>query len=139
MTMRTRRAGGRRQRPFTRLSMAAARLTGTPGAFTGATAAVLLWAASGPLFHFGDTWQLVINTATTIITFLMVFLIQSTQNRDSEAMHIKLDELIQAVEGANTALLDLEQLDEKVLRRIKRSYTDKAAEARRRLDVSDDA
>jgi low affinity Fe/Cu permease len=139
MSKRYARTGRRRQRLFTRLSMGASRVSGTPAAFIGAAAAVLLWAASGPLFHFGDTWQLVINTATTIVTFLMVFLIQSTQNRDTEAIHIKLDELIQAVQGANTALLDLEQLDEKVLRRIKRTYMEKAAEARRHLDVPDDA
>ena len=83
---------------------------------------VAAWAVTGPLFEFSDTWQLVINTGTTIITFLMVFLIQSTQNRDSEAMQVKLDELIRATEGAHKALLDLEELEEEELDRIKAGY-----------------
>ena len=93
----------------------------------------LLWAVSGPLFGFSDTWQLVINTGTTIVTFLMVFLIQNTQNRDSEAIQLKLDELIRSIEGAHLALLDLEELDDKDLERICSDYRELAREARKDL------
>ena len=88
------------------------------------------WAVTGPMFHFGDTWQLVINTGTTIVTFLMVFLIQNTQNRDSEAMHLKLDELIRAMEGAHNALLDMEELEDRDLEKIRLNYLDLAKSAR---------
>ena len=108
-------------------------LAGRPVTFLIAVAAVVLWAASGPAFGFSDTWQLVINTTTTIITFLMVFLIQSTQNRDTEAIQLKLDELIRATQGAHNALLDLEEIDEKRLEEYKESYERLAAEARRKL------
>jgi len=91
---------------------------------------VLIWAATGPLFRFSDTWQLVINTGTTIVTFLMVFLIQSTQNRDSEAMQVKLDEIIRSIHGAKNELLDLEELEEKELDAIRDSYEALAREAR---------
>jgi low affinity Fe/Cu permease len=91
------------------------RAAGHPIAFALAGGVVVLWLITGPLFGFSDTWQLIINTGTTIVTFLMVFLIQNTQNRDSEAMHIKLDELIRAVEGAHNSLLNLEDLGEKEL------------------------
>jgi low affinity Fe/Cu permease len=94
---------------------------------------VLLWALSGPLFGFSDTWQLVINTSTTIITFLMVFLIQNTQNRDTEAIQIKLDELIRATQGAHNAILDLEQMDEAQLERYLKHYEELAATARKKL------
>ena len=96
-------------------------------------AVILIWAVSGPLFGFSDTWQLVINTGTTIVTFLMVFLIQNTQNRDSEAIQVKLDELIRSMEGAHLALLDLEELDEKDLDRIIKDYHDLARRAREEL------
>ena len=108
-------------------------LAGRPVTFLIAVAAVVLWAASGPAFGFSDTWQLVINTTTTIITFLMVFLIQSTQNRDTEAIQLKLDELIRATQGAHNALLDLEEIDEERLEEYKESYERLAAEARRKL------
>ena len=108
-------------------------LAGRPVTFLIAVAAVLLWAISGPVFGFSDTWQLVINTTTTIITFLMVFLIQNTQNRDTEAMQLKLDELIRATQGAHNALLDLEEIDEKRLAQYKESYEKLASEARRKL------
>ena len=89
-----------------------------------------VWAATGPLFGYSDTWQLAINTSTTVITCLMVFLIQGTQNRDSEAMHLKLDELIRSIEGAHNALLDLEELEERDLDKIRTSYQDLAKAAR---------
>ena len=108
-------------------------LTGRPATFLLALAAVLLWALSGPLFGFSDTWQLVINTSTTIITFLMVFLIQNTQNRDTEAMQIKLDELIRATQGAHNALLNLQELEDEELERYLRSYAQLAKAARDKL------
>jgi low affinity Fe/Cu permease len=110
-----------------------ASLAGRPAAFAAALAAVLAWAASGPLFGFSDTWQLVINTSTTIITFLMVFVIQNTQNRDTAAIQVKLDELIRATKGAHNALLDLEELDDATLERYLRRYEELAAGARARL------
>ena len=119
---------------FARLATAASRTTGKPITFVIAVVAIVIWAASGPLFGFSDTWQLVVNTATTIITFLMVFLIQNTQNRDAEAMHIKLDELIRAVRGAQNTLLDLEELDDVELDRIRASYEELARQARDRID-----
>lgn len=125
----------RKQSVFTRMAMAVAKAAGHPAIFAVALGVVLAWAVSGPIFGFGDTWQLVINTGTTIVTFLMVFLIQNTQNRDTEAMQIKLDELIHSLKGANVALLDLEQLDEKALDAIRRQYLQRAAEARRQQDL----
>ena len=118
---------------FTRFSKATARATGRPAAFAIAAAIVLVWGATGPVFRFSDTWQLVINTGTTIITFLMVFLIQSTQNRDTEALQIKLDELIRVTKGAHTALLDLEELEEHEFDRIRAAYLKLAQKAREDL------
>ena len=115
---------------FTRFAIQTARVSGRPAGFGVAVAIILVWVITGPLFGFGDTWQLVINTGTTIVTFLMVFLIQNTQNRDSEAMQIKLDELIRAIDGAHNAFLDLEQLDEEELDRIRASYQRLAERAR---------
>src|SRR5512133_925057 len=99
------------QASFGRFAKWTASMAGKPATFGAAVFIILLWALTGPIFHFSDTWQLVINTRTTIITFLMVFLIQNTQNRDSEATHLKLDELIRAIGGAHNALIDLEDLD----------------------------
>jgi len=118
---------------FARFASAAARRAGQPAAFGIACLIILAWALTGPVFHFSDTWQLVINTGTTIVTFLMVFLIQNTQNRDSEAMHLKLDELIRANREAHNALLDLEELTEQDLDRIRESYARLARQARERL------
>lgn len=115
---------------FTQLTKATAHATGRPITFALAVSAVVVWAATGPLFGFSDTWQLVINTATTVITFLMVFLIQSTQNRDSEAVQIKLDEIIRAIGNAKNELLDLEELEEKELNRIRETYRAMATRAR---------
>jgi low affinity Fe/Cu permease len=108
---------------FQQFARVAARAVGRPVAFCIALCTILIWAILGPIFHFSDTWQLVINTATTIVTFLMVFLIQNTQNRDSEAIQIKLDELLRATEGCHNAVLDIEELSEDELDQIKRGYT----------------
>lgn len=115
---------------FTRFARWTSRAAGSPYAFTGAVAVVVLWGLSGPLFGFSDTWQLVINTGTTIVTFLMVFAIQASQNRDSEAIQVKLDELIRSIEGARNSLLDLEELEEGEIERLRRKYRDLASEAR---------
>jgi low affinity Fe/Cu permease len=115
---------------FTRLAKAAARFTGRPLCFILATLVVVAWVVTGPVFHYSNTWQLVINTGTTIITFLMVFLIQNTQNRDTEAMQIKLDELIRATQGANNRLLDLEELEDRELEAFRDSYESLAEAAR---------
>ncbi|MGN6479880.1 low affinity iron permease family protein [Luteibacter sp.] len=122
---------GKKQGLFTKIAMAVSKAAGEPVTFALALLVVVVWAASGPIFKFGDTWQLVINTGTTIITFLMVFLIQASQNRDTEALQIKLDEIINALEGTDEALLDLEQLDEEALDRIRKRYLRKAEAARR--------
>jgi len=106
------------------------RFCGRPIVFVFAILTILTWVISGPLFHYSDTWQLVINTATTIITFLMVFLIQSTQNRDTAAIQIKLDELIRVTKGAHNVLLDLEELDEIELDEFRRRYELLASMAR---------
>jgi low affinity Fe/Cu permease len=95
---------------------------GSPWAFLAAVFVILLWALTGPFFHFSDTWQLVINTGTTIVTFLMVFLIQNTQNRDAIALHLKLDELIRALKGARNQLVDLEELSDEELERLRQEF-----------------
>ncbi len=118
---------------FSRFAKWTAKTAGRPSAFAVATAVILAWALTGPLFGFSDTWQLVINTGTTIVTFLMVFLIQNTQNRDSEAIQVKLDELIRSIQGAHTALLDLEELEEEELNDIHAEYRRLAEGARAKL------
>ena len=115
---------------FTQFAKSTARVTGKPVAFFVAAGVILVWAITGPLFGFSDTWQLVINTGTTMVTFLMVFLIQNTQNRDAEAVQVKLDELIRVTEGAHNALLDLEELEEQELDRIRAQYASLAERAR---------
>ena len=118
---------------FTRFAKWTARATGHPSTFVFAVLVIVVWGTTVPIFGFSDTWQLVINTGTTIVTFLMVFLIQNTQNRDSEAIQVKLDELIRVMEGAHNALLNLEELDEKELDLIRVSYLKLAEEARKAL------
>lgn len=118
---------------FTRLARDTARLSGRPATFMLALGVVLVWLVTGPIFHYSDTWQLVINTGTTIITFLMVFLIQNTQNRDTEALQVKLDELLRANAGAHNAMMDLEELEERELDRIRARYVKLAAAARQEL------
>jgi len=118
---------------FTRFAKGTARVTGRPSAFLLAVAVILTWLVTGPLFHYSDTWQLVINTGTTVITFLMVFLIQATQNRDAEAVQVKLDELLRATAGAHNALLDLEELEEHELDQILDGYCRLAQSARANL------
>jgi low affinity Fe/Cu permease len=97
-------------------------MLGSAWAFSGAVLVILVWILTGPTFHFSDTWQLIINTATTVITFLMVFLIQNTQNRDAKAMHLKLDELIRALKGARNQLVDLEDLSDEELKRLEKQF-----------------
>jgi low affinity Fe/Cu permease len=97
-------------------------ILGSAWAFAGAVLAILIWILTGPTFHFSDTWQLIINTATTIITFLMVFLIQNTQNRDAKAVHLKLDEIIRALKGARNELVDLEELSDEDLKELEKQF-----------------
>ena len=122
---------------FSHLARRIAVLAGRPAVFLAALLSIVLWALSGPLFGFSDTWQLVVNTTTTIVTFLMVFLIQNTQNRDTAAIQLKLDELIRATQGAHNALLDLEEIEEEQLERYRRSYEKLAARAREKLKKGD--
>ena len=119
---------------YSRFSQWAARASGRPAAFISVLVLTFCWAISGPLFGFSDTWQLVMNTASSIITFLMVFIIQNTQNRQTEALQIKLDELIRATQGARNSLLDLEELEEGELADVLKHYERLAREARRRLE-----
>jgi low affinity Fe/Cu permease len=114
---------------FAYFARGSARWTGRPVAFALAVGVIAAWIITGPIFHFSDTWQLVINTATTIVTFLMVFLIQNTQNRDSEAVQLKLDELLRSTPGAHNALLEIEELSEEELDEIKACYTKLAQRA----------
>ncbi|MBB6307428.1 low affinity iron permease family protein [Xanthobacter tagetidis] len=120
---------------FTRFAQAIAHYAGKPATFVGAVAVILVWGLSGPLFGFNDTWQLVINTSTTIVTFLMVFVIQNAQNRDTMALQIKLDELIARLEGPRQILLDLEDLDEETLERMRLEYALLADAARAASDA----
>ena len=107
---------------FRKFANAVSNIAGTSWVFMAAVAVIILWAVSGPMFHFSDTWQLVINTSTTIITFLMVFLIQNTQNRDAKAIHLKLDELIHGVKGARNGMVNLEELSDKELEKLHKEF-----------------
>ena len=124
--------------PFSRFAKRVSLFTGRPITFILALLTIVAWAVTGPLFGYSDTWQLVINTGTTILTFLMVFLIQNTQNRDTEALQIKLDELIRVQKEANNALLDLEELDEEDLERVKAIYLALARKEREQRDARSD-
>lgn len=123
------------ERVFTRISKKTSHLSGHPATFFLALAVIAAWIVTGPVFHYSDTWQLAINTATTIITFLMVFLIQHTQNRDTLAIQLKLDELIYATKKAHNALLNLEELSEEELDAIRRNYNIIASHARSRVKI----
>ena len=118
---------------FRKFAQATSAMVGSSWAFILAVLIIIVWALTGPVFHYSDTWQLVINTGTTIITFLMVFLIQNTQNRDAKAIHLKLDELIRGVKGARTTLVDLEKLSDEELERLKQQF-----ERVRRAEGKDD-
>lgn len=108
--------------PFRKFAQKMALMVGSPWAFILAVVVIGVWAVTGPIFRFSDTWQLVINTGTTIVTFLMVFLIQNTQNRDAQALHLKLDELLRAVKEARTGLVDLENLPDEELQRLQQEF-----------------
>jgi low affinity Fe/Cu permease len=134
----TRSAGQAQHHPlgaaFSRFSQAVAHATGTATAFALATATILVWAITGPIFHFSDTWQLVINTGTTIVTFLMVFLIQHTQNRDTLALQLKLAELIIAMKGAENSVATIEDLPEEQLEELHKRLCERAEAASEELD-----
>jgi low affinity Fe/Cu permease len=107
---------------FRKFANKTSEIVGSPWAFIAAVAIIVVWGVTGPIFGFSDTWQLVINTGTTIITFLMVFLIQNTQNRDAKAIHLKLDELLRGVEGARTSMVDLEDLSDEDLKKLQEDF-----------------
>ena len=121
---------------FEKLSEAVTRWAGSTGAFAIAVAVIIVWASVGPIFRYSDTWQLVINTGTTIVTFLMVFLIQRSQNKDAVAIHLKLNEIVAAMEGASNRLIDVEGLTERELVTLRRHYHELAALARRETDLT---
>jgi low affinity Fe/Cu permease len=125
---------GKKRSVFSLFSRKTSRVLGQPIAFVLAVAVVIVWALLGPVFGYSDTWQLVINTATTIVTFLMVFLIQNTQNRDTEALQIKLDELIRSTGRAHNSLLDLEEMEEAELDALRQEYEALAQQARQKLE-----
>lgn len=122
------------QQFFRRIAQGTAQAVGTPWTFLAAVLVVLVWASSGPAFHYSDTWQLVINTGTTIVTFLMVFLIQNTQNRDAKVMHLKLDELIRATHTARNKLVDMEAMSDEELAALQREFKELHRRAGEALD-----
>jgi low affinity Fe/Cu permease len=115
---------------FPSFARSMANASGKPATFVIALLVIIVWAVTGPIFRYSDTWQLVINTGTTIVTFLMVFIIQNTQNRDTQALQLKLDELIRVTKGAHNLMLDLEQLDDEHLERLRQVYEKLANKAR---------
>jgi low affinity Fe/Cu permease len=133
MASRNRSAGGA---ALERFSEAVTRRTGSTGAFAAAAGVIVVWAALGPVFGFSDTWQLVINTGTTIVTFLMVFLIQRTQNKDSLALHLKLNEIVAALEGASNRLIDVESLTEQELNVLHGYYARLAHMAKQEINLT---
>jgi low affinity Fe/Cu permease len=120
--MMVRKKGNKLSRILERFSLKATKGTGTSMAFILALSVIIVWGLTGPFFHFSDTWQLVINTGTTIVTFLMVFLIQRTQNKDAQAIHLKLDEIVAALEGASNRLIDVEDLTEEEIETLHNHY-----------------
>ncbi len=120
---------------FHRFARSTSEILGSSKAFVAAIAAIVIWGATGPLFGFSDTWQLVVNTTTTIVTFLMVFLLQNTQNRDGQAVQLKLDELVRAIEGARNSMVDIENLSDEQLKRLQEQF----ARMRSESDEEDDS
>ena len=118
---------------FSEVARQASHQLGTPFAFATACGVVLLWAVSGPLFGYSDTWQLVINTGTTIVTFLMVFLVQNTQNRDARALHLKLDEILRSIDAARNKLINLEQCTDEELDKMERQFKELRARENRKI------
>ena len=125
---------GSHQSWFTCFAKWTAHASGRPMTFFVAVLVILAWAVTGPLFHYSDTWQLIINTGTTVVTFLMVFLIQNTQNRDSQAIHVKLDELIRAIDTARNSVLDLDSLSDEELEKLRANYAALATQAQKKLE-----
>jgi low affinity Fe/Cu permease len=130
------KAEGRRAPGLERISMRAAEWTGSSTAFALAAAVVIVWALTGPLFHFSNTWQLVINTGTTVVTFLMVFLIQRSQNKDTRAIELKLNELVAAVEGASNRLISIEDMSERDLEMLHKHYRELARMAGQEMEIT---
>ncbi len=131
----------RAQDSFRRFARKSSEVLGSPWAFISAIFIIVVWGVTGPAFHFSDTWQLIINTGTTIVTFLMVFLIQNTQNRDAKAVHLKLDELIRAVQGARNQLVDLEKLSDDELKKLEEQFgrvRSKAAQREPAMDPTEE-
>ncbi len=120
---------------FSEIARQASHYLGTPFAFAMACSVVLVWAVTGPLFGYSDTWQLVINTGTTIVTFLMVFLVQNTQNRDARALHLKLDEILRSIDTARNKLIDLEHCTDEELEKIERQFKALRARERSKIDL----
>ena len=133
---RPRSAAGRFSKALERMSRRVTLWTGSSWAFATALAVVVVWAATGPIFHYADTWQLVINTGTTVVTFLMVFLIQRSQNKDAQAVHLKLNEIVAAIEGASNRLVDVEDLSEEELRTLHSYYATLSQMAKRDLTIT---
>lgn len=119
---------------FRKVAQQTSNLMGSPWSFVVAIAVILIWAVTGPLFGFSDTWQLIINTGTTIVTFLMVFLIQNTQNRDAAAMHLKIDELLRALKPARTSMVNLEQLSDEELEKLQNEFAKLSKKAKKAKD-----